>query len=240
MWDVLVGGTSTHIRLHRAANALSELRPGLILPEVKDDKNWHGGFKLGFIDKEEKYAYGYAFNVTSPVFVNRSSIPRSQFSLPKQLADPKFKGKIVMDDPRKHGVGAAIMTVMLATYGEEFVRKVFTQQELVFVRNPRQLVEWLVRGRYPIAVGLRSSMLTYYRKKGVGKDVDRLVEKGSGVWSPATGIVAFFEGGPHPNAAKVFTNWLLTKNGQQAWVNAIMRPASQIQVSLTASLRRGW
>jgi ABC-type Fe3+ transport system substrate-binding protein len=38
---------------------------------------------------------------------------------------------------------------------------------------------------------------------------------------------------PHPNAAKVFVNWLLTREGQQLWQN------TQLQVSVRGDLDDG-
>ena len=54
LWDLRFGGAGTNISVLKARGALQELRPVFILPEVKEDKYWYGGFDFGFIDKEKK------------------------------------------------------------------------------------------------------------------------------------------------------------------------------------------
>jgi ABC-type Fe3+ transport system substrate-binding protein len=45
------------------------------------------------------------------------------------------------------------------------------------------------------------------------------IREGSDV-SPANGSVALFNRAPHPNAAKVYINWLLSKEGQTEFARA--------------------
>ena len=43
----------------KPAGALDPLRPALILPEVKNDKEWIGGFDSGWADTEKKLFYTF-------------------------------------------------------------------------------------------------------------------------------------------------------------------------------------
>jgi len=216
LWDVFVGGMPGAVRVKRVGG-LAELRPALILPEVKGDKNWYGGVDYGFLDKDKKYVFAFIGELQTLVYVNRTSIPSSQFSSPKQLLDAKFKGKIVMEDPRKPGAGTARMAGLMAAYGENFIKKLFTEQSAVYTRSPRQLVEWLVRGRYPIGIGIRESALKEFRAQGLGKDVEPVTAREAEVFSTSGGNIALIEGGRHPNAAKVYINWLLSKRVQKLY-----------------------
>jgi ABC-type Fe3+ transport system substrate-binding protein len=78
----------------------------------------------------------------------------------------------------------------------------------------------MVRGRYPIAIGLNGLALQDFQAHGVGKNVKTWLlpeldyqSSGSGVW--------LLNRAPHPNAAKLFVNWLLTKDAQIAWAKEL-------------------
>ena len=47
----------------------------------------------------------------------------------------------------------------------------------MITHDRRQLVEWLVRGRYPIALGLNEYVLVSFQKKGVGKNVTAVEDR---------------------------------------------------------------
>src|SRR5262249_13849298 len=57
LWDVHIGhpGPAYDVLLPRGV--MDPLAPALVLPEVLDDSKWLGGFKAGFMDKDEQYAY---------------------------------------------------------------------------------------------------------------------------------------------------------------------------------------
>ena len=50
-------------------------------------------------------------------------------------------------------------------------------------------------------------------------EVESLVPE-IGALTAGSGSVVLFKNAPHPNAARVFINWLLSKRAQQAWVKA--------------------
>jgi ABC-type Fe3+ transport system substrate-binding protein len=121
-----------------------------------------------------------------------------------------------MTDPLTQ-FGDNITGVWLAAKGEDRVRRYFQQQKLVFSQDRRQLVEWLVRGRYPIGIGVIPSILTMFKQQGLNIDhVKPLMDEdpASSRLTYANGAVALMEKAPNPNAAKLFINWLLSKEGQ--------------------------
>ncbi len=218
LWDVHVGGSNTMHTVLIPGGVLADIRPALLLPEVKDDANWYGGFDFGFTDTAKKYAYAFVANVTPPIHVNRSIVSESQFSSPRQLLEPRFKGKIIMEDPRAAGAGARQLAALMSAYGEDFGRKLLTEQDIVYTRDLRQLVEGVVRGRYPIGIGsVTGGTLQEFLEQGLGKDIESIKAPEVEVWTAGFGAVALVEGGPHPSAAKVFINWLLTRSTQESW-----------------------
>jgi ABC-type Fe3+ transport system substrate-binding protein len=80
-----------------------------------------------------------------------------------------------------------------------------------------------VRGRYPIGIGLSDGMLAPFREEGLGQTVRAINRGGSGA-IPAgngSGTVMLLSNAPHPNAARVYLNWLLSREGQSAWTSRL-------------------
>jgi len=218
LWDIWFGGGGSSIAL-KNEGALQDLRPALILPEVKGDKYWNGGVDFSFIDNEKKYLFAYSGYLQPQAFVNRSSIPSSQISSTRQLIDPKFRGKIAINDPRRGGPGVTRVTALRLIYGQEFTKKLLTQQDAVFNRNYRQTAEWVIRGRYPIVIGSSRMHVQEFWAKGLGKDVVTLPSEAE-IMGSGTGHVGLIEGAPNPNAARVYLNWILSKNAQELYAKA--------------------
>jgi iron(III) transport system substrate-binding protein len=105
------------------------------------------------------------------------------------------------------------------SYGEDFLRKLLRDQKIVFTRDRRQLTEWVVRGRYPIGIALPTDLLKGFQEKGMGKNVKPLDDPTfMESLIPGFGAVGVMNRRPHPNAAKVYLNWLLSRDGQSSWV----------------------
>jgi len=114
-------------------------------------------------------------------------------------------------------------------YGEEFLRNLLSKQDVIVTDDNRQQVEWVVRGRYPIAVGFSLTLLIPFEKQGLGKNVvaveDKVIRTVGG-----SGLICLFEGAPHPNAAKVYVNWLLSQKTQTMLTKNIEHNSRRIDV----------
>jgi iron(III) transport system substrate-binding protein len=220
LWDVYIGGGNTLFQVFKPAGAIADLRPALILPEVKEDKYWYGGFDFGFTDLDKQLLYAFQGTTSPPLYVNRRALPASEFNSGRQLTDPKLKGKIAWQDPRVPGSGAQNLMVMYMAYGEEWVTKLLTEQEIAFTLDLRQLTEWVVRGRYPVGISVRDNELVEFRQHGLTQEVEPMMFPELSVWTAGFGAVALVEGAPHPNAAKLYINWLLSRRAQELWVKS--------------------
>jgi iron(III) transport system substrate-binding protein len=208
LWDVFVGGSSAGYTQLIPNGALAPVRPALIRPD-------------GWADDEQKYIYLFAAVSLPTVMVNWQEIREGELtSLDQVVSDPRFRGKIAMDDPRGPGAGSRVLGTILHAKGEEAVRSLLVDQQVTYTREGRQLVEWLIRGRYPIALASSPEQYQTMREQGVNLDhVKPLRGTEPGLWGVNSGFGALMlmSNAPHPNAAKVFANWLLSPEGQASY-----------------------
>jgi iron(III) transport system substrate-binding protein len=220
-WDIYIGGTPSILSTLKPAGAFAPLQPALKLPEILDDKAWLNGFAAGWQDHEKKYAFAFDFTVSAPAYVNWDLIKREDLKTLEDLMKPEFSGKMVWDDPRIGGPGIASGVSMLLNYGDSFLAKLVSTQKIAYSNSGRQEAEWVVRGQYPIGLGVGSQDIEPFWRQGIGKNVQ--------IWSggiqvvpggPGFGAVALMDKAPHPNAAIVYLNWLLSKEGQTEYVKS--------------------
>ncbi len=214
-WDAYIGGVSTQYD-YIPKGYFQPIKPNLILPEVLDDQSWRGGFGAGFTDVGKQYVYAFTQYVTTLIKVNRTLVPESQLPSAAGLFDPRWRGKIVIYDPRSGGAGLLALTALRQEFGDDAVRTLLVDQQPAFSTDKRQFTEWVVRGRYPIGIGVVDPYLAPFWEEGLGKDVQTL-ETRIQVVTPGSGGLVVMSDAPHPNAAKVFVNWLLGRDAQAAW-----------------------
>ena len=224
LWDLRVGGPDPQVFEARDRGALNPIRPFLLLPEVRDETKWFGGLDRMFFDREKKYALGFVSYISFVAYVNRDIIPKTELRSLRDLTDPRWRGKIVLQDPRG-GAGLSAIEMLLEVYGEGLVRDLLANQELVVANDLRQQAEWLIRGRYPIALGIVPDAFLAFQDQGLEINIQPIPEDTSAI-ATGTGGLQFFVRAPHPNAAKVFINWLLTP-AVQARLSAATRMNSR-------------
>jgi iron(III) transport system substrate-binding protein len=232
LWDVYFNGPTTFDIEAKKAGDLAPVRPAFILPEVKDDKAWYGGFKDAFLDNEKEYIFSFQTELAAQAYVNRNSVPEKELNAVEPLISKSWTGKIALYDPRIDGAGNGRIAVWLGVFGEEFV-KALLKQNVGLTRDRRQLVEWVVRGRYPVGVAISPPVLTQLQRQGVGLNVVPLgtaQTRGAYRLTSANGVIRLISKSPHPNAAKVFLNWLLSKEGQTAWVKSTGEASRLLEV----------
>ena len=172
-WDVLVRHPGPAYDTLIPAGLLDPVRPALMLPEVLDDNAWLGGVEGGALDKDKKYTFAFQASVGQNVYINRDFVSEADLGRMEQLIDPRWSGKQSWFDPRTQSNGATVAGVMTLVFGEDFLRKLWGQ-DVTITRDARQQIEWLVRGRYPIAFGIQNSTLPDFLQAGLGKNVKPL------------------------------------------------------------------
>jgi len=229
-WDAYIGGSESGTGGLKPAGALDPLQPALLLPEILDDSKWVGGFAAGFTDKEGQYVYDVEGDVIPTVYINRDVIPESQLSRIEDLTDPKWRGKMSIFDPRGAGNGAATGGHWIMAKGADWWRELLNQQPAVTL-DRRQQIEWVIRGQYPIALAGSNTVLPEFQNQGVGKNVKPLgFDTDMGRRLNQSVNIALINKRPHPNAAAVFVNWALSKDGQASYVNALQESSRRLDV----------
>ena len=232
LWDVYLGGATTGLTVLRPEGALDPLRPVLLLPDVLDSSKWLGGFEDPWMDKERRWAFAFEGRLMPVAYVDRAVVPESELSTIDQLLDPKWKGKIISGDYSTTGSASAQGQHLLIDKGEAWFRK-FLAQDLVLNKDERLVVEALVRGRYPIATGVSSSEFGTFQREGLGATVKVLDPDSAsgGILTGGFGMAMLMNRAPHPNAAKVYINWLLSQEGQKAYVAATSLNSRRLDVT---------
>jgi iron(III) transport system substrate-binding protein len=217
-WDVYVGGTPSILQTLKPAGAFAPMRPALMLPEVLDDAAWFGGLDGGWMDKEKIYSMAFALTMNPAVVVNWDFVSHEDLKTYADLLKPQFAGKIVWDDPRLPGQGSIAAQEILLNFGPEYLATLMAKQKIVYISNTRQNVEGVVRGQYPIGIATALDQVRPFVAQGLGGNIsgfrgDAKILTGG----PGYGTVSMMDRAPHPNAAKVYVNWLLSPAGQKEW-----------------------
>jgi len=210
LWDIWNSGPNRNLV---GANLVDPLQAELILPEVKDPAIW-GGWDNGFYDIERKYDLALANDLESPYYNAKLVSPdvvKAQGL--KVMLDSAYKGKIVMFDPRVTGPGEPYLPFLINVLGGDGLQKLFVDQEVVFVSNLNDAAQAIVRGKAVFAIaGRPQSDLASYYKAGIPLDVRQIGNTPETAYLGTAGAtVAVFNRRPHPNAARVFVNWIASR-----------------------------
>lgn len=223
--DIYMSGGASIILL-REAGYMDSVKPLIVLPEAKDPRVWFDG-DLSFVDKEG-FMLVYQTRAIAPFLVNADMVKPDEIKSYKDLLAPKWKGNIVVYDPTIGSVGAAFFQVVWEVMGPQYAAE-FGKQDLVATRDGRQQVEWLARGKYPVSGTPFSTIQAQFVKEGAPIKVV-LPAEGT-MTSASQGVVGLVNRAPHPNAAKVFINWLLTKEAQTLMSQLTGDPSRRLDVS---------
>jgi iron(III) transport system substrate-binding protein len=220
LWDLIIGGTTSAISTLGPMGALDPIEPALILPEVADLKNWRGG-ALDFAD-DDRRVLAMTTSHRGTLFVNPRLVNPQTFKSYRDLLDPRWKGQLVADDPRVPGPGLATFTLFYLhpNLGPDFIRALVAQ-DLSLMRDYRQEADAVGQGRAPVLIGGAEEVVLPLIGQGapiVVVDPRQLDEKSD--VNPSYGSVSLFNQAAHPNAAKVYLNWLLSKDGQTEFARA--------------------
>jgi iron(III) transport system substrate-binding protein len=226
--DIAVAGTTTALASLVPANAVVPLQPYLVGPEAKDVSKWRDR-KHHFSDSTEKYNLYFGARVQVAFVYNTELNPpatmKSKIKTWQDLLNPEWKGKIAILDPRQAGAGLDLSTYWYTNekqgLGKEFIRKLFTTQEIFVSREEQQILDFVARGRHAIAIGPSGTLTFQLISRGLPLALfGSGALPGEGFVTASNGTITVVRNAPHQNAIKVYIDYLLSQEGQINWSKA--------------------
>ena len=166
-------------------------------------------FSGGFKDRD-----GYHFGLRATVNViayNTRAIPAAEAPKTwKDLLDPRWRGKLVTAHPGYSGVIATHVLALVHLHGWDYF-KALAQNKPMLVQSAVDPAGVVASGERPVAVD--GGDYTFYQSKKKGNPVEIVYPKeGVPLVVSPSAITAF---APHPNAAKLFTDFIFSRDVQQ-------------------------
>jgi iron(III) transport system substrate-binding protein len=226
--DVYNGGGNSLYQVLYVGKMLDPIKSTLILPEVLDVTKWWEG-KHKYADKGGQYVFVYEGNVAAGAGAgyNTQLLDPREYKTYWDFINPKLKGKIISTDIRKVR-GAGIPWQFLYYHpdlGPKYLRRLFGEMDVTLTADLRQAVDWLGSGKFMLCMPIQGGQI--YKAKNQGLPVEQFdsyhFKEGVNL-SSAFGSLALMNRAPHPNAAKVFINWLLSREGQSLFQKLISIP----------------
>jgi iron(III) transport system substrate-binding protein len=215
--DLHIGGAESAVTGLLAEKALDPVEPYFVLPQIKDPKQWWGGHM--WVDNAKRFIYAFAAYQTVSLWCNPNEYKPAEFQSFDDLLNPKLQGKIGISDPRTPGSSNSMWSHMLSVKGEEYLKNL-VGQKLFVLRDLRLLGEHLSSGKIAVALGIGYSELLPFIKAGL--PVAALPYPKEGLYTTGgNGHLMVIKNPAHPNAAKVFANWLLGRDGQEIFTRTM-------------------
>ncbi len=166
-------------------------------------------FPAGFKDKEGFY-FGMRATLSviayNPKLVAEKDAPKTW----KDLLNPKWKGKMVTAHPGYSGIIMTHVLALVNLYGWDYFRDL-AKNSLHIVQSANDPAGVVASGERPI--GVNGSEYFYYKTKKQGNPI-QIVYPREGI-PLVVSPVAIAKDAPHPNAAKLFSEFIFSKESQQ-------------------------
>ena len=216
--DLFIDGVVTPIQVYLKANILEPILPNLMLPEVVDESKWWED-KHHYADSEARYIFIFQGNVHGGENAyNTKLVNPKEIKSYWDFLDPKWRGKIVAYDVNRVSNVAHSLRFLYnhPDLGPEFVRRFFGEVDITYSRDDRQMIDWLAAGKFQLAFFVGEIEDAAVKGLPVKFFEPSSFKEGAFV-GPSQGGVSLFKNAPHPNAAKIAINWLLSQEGQNTY-----------------------
>ena len=163
--------------------------------------------------------------------VSKAQAPKTY----QDLLDPKWKGKMAWNANSvagAYGFVGNILQTMGQTKGMEYLHKLSKQKIIPVSASSRAVLDQVIAGEYPIGLMMFDHHAVISAKAGAPCS-----------WLPlqpapvAFDAVGLLKGAPHPAAAKLLLDFLLSKEGQTVIAKANYLPALPSVPALAPGLR---
>lgn len=166
-------------------------------------------FGAGFKDKDG-YHYGLRATVNVIAYNTKALSPAEAPRTWKDLLDPKWRGRLVTAHPGYSGVIATHVLALVHLHGWDYF-KALAQNKPMLVQSAVDPSGVVASGERPVAVD--GGDYTFYQVKKKGNPVEIVYPKeGVPLVVSPSAITSF---APHPNAARLFTDFIFSREIQQ-------------------------
>jgi iron(III) transport system substrate-binding protein len=197
-WDVVStrGDQVLPLQDQKLITAYHSPEAKFIAPDLVDDQGYWAAYYVN------PYVLGYNTNL-----VKDSEVPKTY----QELLDPKWKGRKISLDDSAYGFLAGLMRAWGKEQAIEYFKKLAAQQPVVMRGNTNR-VQLAMAGEYPLIIAYAPT-------------IQRETSKGHPIkWVPLEPVpvqvnpMMLASHAPHPNAGKLFVDFLLSKEGQEMLV----------------------
>jgi ABC-type Fe3+ transport system substrate-binding protein len=195
--DITVLQTIQDFERWRRAGALLSNR-GANFDQVLDTFKDADGTSVGV----RVYALAYAYN---PELVGPDDIPKSALD----FLSPKFSGKVISTYPHDDDITLYLYYTIVQKYGWDYMRRLMDNKPR-FIRGHLGVTQEIARGRAALSFDVSASSVAAGAGDGAIK-VTFPAEDRIPIFETRAGI---FKDAPHPNAARLFEAWLLSRDYQ--------------------------
>jgi iron(III) transport system substrate-binding protein len=213
--DVARLGNTSPYSLYQA-KTLQPMPSAFILPEVKDETKWWQG-RHQYADPDQKYIFVPVGSVSNNIVAcNTAAVNPGQMNSYWDILE-KWKGKIVAMDPRGGGYGrsGARFVYYNPQLGPKYLQRLFGESGAALSRDYRQAIDWVAARKFSILLFGNGDDILDAKAQGLPVNVlDTSAWKEGAALEPGAFTFVWVDKAPHPNASKLFINWLLSRDGQ--------------------------
>lgn len=224
--DVFIMGAEDPVSVLFPNGVAEPLDSLLILPEVKNPALWLNGI-IPFLDSKHR-AIAFRAEISSRMAYNTLQIAPDEVTSFRDLLNTKLDGKIAMLDPTMAGSGSSWFYLALKEMGSDYLAD-FVKTRPMLVRDSRQLVEWIARSKYFIGIGVSTALVNDFKNNGAPINNLPPMREAREIRGGVS-YTGFFNKAPHPNAARVLINWILSKDGQTSVTKATQIASRRLDV----------
>ena len=235
--DLFSGGPGTPYRVLYRGNALDPISPMFIHPEITDKSKWYGG-KHHYADPKKDYLFIFEGSISggASIYYNTDQVNPKELKSYFDLLNSKWKGKISFYNPTASGGGLNSIISLYSNpkLGPNYIRRLFGEMDVTIFRSRRQGPDWLATGKYLLCFSCRDMR----RAMRQGLPVNQILPGSLKEMEPVIGgggssVAVLINKAPHPNAAKLFINWYLSREGQMTW----QRVMNEVVIEASDSMR---
>ncbi len=195
---------------------------GYVLQWLPDEAK---SFAPEYVDPEG-YWVASNFYIITAAFNTSLIAPGTEPKSWDALLDPKLKGKIAWGATPSISAGAGFIGIALKEMGQEkgmtYLRKLAGQDIAGIKGSARVTIDRAIAGEYAVA-------LQIFPEHAVGGEKQGAPIRWIAMQPAMTGIVsttAITKGSPHPNAAKLLLEFLISEEGQKVYRDNFYIPAN--------------